>query len=94
MRYATVRIQALNAGTGEVIRNMDRAQFEAFWKRYAFGEVPTHGVGGVGDGIIGFSYKIYSQPYDVRHYLNGRLLNYKICKLAGVEWKPLKPATY
>jgi hypothetical protein len=85
MRYATVTISALNGGTGKVYRNLDQWEFEATWKQhFAAFPVPTHGVGGVGNGILGFSYKIYERPSDTTPGLESRLFRYKFGKWVKV----------
>jgi hypothetical protein len=85
MRYATVTLSSLNGGTGKVYRNMDQREFEAVWKQHcAAFAVPTQGVGGVGNGILGFSYKIYERPIDATPGLESRLFRYKFAKWAKV----------
>ena len=63
-RYATVKIQPLNGGAGEVCKNFKtRTEFESFYRSIWRGgeDVPRRGVGAIGNGIIGYQWKIFAR---------------------------------
>ena len=65
-RYATITVAPLNSGSGTVYRNFKtREDFESFYRMWlptpSGHPVPNRGVGGVGDGRLGISYRIYRE---------------------------------
>jgi hypothetical protein len=60
--YATVSVTPLNGGTGAVYKNFTtELDFEIFYRSIwrGTGPVPDKGVGGVGNGIINYSWRIW-----------------------------------
>jgi|SRR5215831_11339628 len=65
-RYATVTITPLNGGTGAIHKNFaTRQEFEFAYRAQTRGfvnvQVPTCGVGGIGDSIFNWSWKIFGE---------------------------------
>ena len=63
-RYATVTVTPLNGGAGAVYKNFKtRTEFESFYRSIWRGDqrVPQRGTGAIGNGIIGYQWKIFSR---------------------------------
>ena len=85
-RYATVTVSPLNGGSGQVWRNVDKAEFCHLWMRLGYGNIPTSGVGATGNGILNFSWKIYDNETPAAAPIYGRPLSSRLYAYKFHRW--------